>query len=79
MKLGIQRYVDEFVRRSKIKPEEAMELKERLTLLVDKDGQDCYTQLLLEQILQLERLNKNLERGIVVYQGGDAEDVEEEE
>ena len=56
-----------------------MELKERLTLLVDKDGPDCYTQLMVEQILQLERLNENLERGIVIYQGGDAEDVEENE
>ena len=56
-----------------------MELKERLTLLVDKDGNDSIPQLLLEQTLQLERLNENLERGIVTYQGGDAEDVEEEE
>jgi len=79
VKLGIKRYVDEFVRRDKIKPEEAMELKERLELLVAKDGQDCFTQLLLEQILQLDRLNGILERGIVTYQGGDAEDVEEEE
>jgi hypothetical protein len=55
-----------------------MELKDRLTLLVDKDGDDCIPQLMLEQILQLERLNENLERGIVTYQGGDAEDVEEE-
>ena len=55
-----------------------MELKERLTLLVDKDGDDSIPQLLLEQTLQLERLNENLERGIVTYQGGDAEDVEEE-
>jgi len=78
VKHGIQRYVDEFVRRDQIKPEENMELKERLELLVAKDGQDCYTQLLLEQILQLDRLNENLERGIVTYQGGDAEDVEEE-
>jgi len=56
-----------------------MELKERLTLLVDKDGNDSIPQLLLEQTLQLERLNENLERGIVTYQGGDAEDVEENE
>jgi len=56
-----------------------MELKERLTLLVDKDGDNCIPQLLLEQTLQLERLNENLERGIVTYQGGDAEDVEENE
>ena len=55
-----------------------MELKERLTLLVDKDGDDSIPQLMLEQTLQLERLNENLERGIVTYQGGDAEDVEEE-
>ena len=77
MKHGIQRYVDEFVRRDQIKPEEAMELKERLELLVAKDGQDCYTQLLLEQVLQLERIADSLEEGIVVYEGGPAVDVEE--
>ncbi len=77
MKHGIKRYVDEFVRRDQIKPEEAMELKERLELLVAKDGQDCYTQLLLEQVLQLERIADSLEEGIVVYEGGPATDVEE--
>ena len=58
-----------------------MKLKERLTLLVDKEGPDCRTHLMVEQILQLERLNKNLERGIgiVVYEGGPAEDVEDDE
>jgi hypothetical protein len=55
-----------------------MELKDRLTLLVDKDGDDSIPQLMLEQTLQLERLNEILERGIVVYEGGEAEDVEEE-
>ena len=54
-----------------------MELKERLELLVAKDGQDCYTQLLLEQVLQLERIADSLEEGIVVYEGGPAVDVEE--
>ena len=79
MKHGIKRYVDEFVRRDQIKPEEAMELKARLELLVAKDGQDCYTQLLLEQVLQLERIADSLEEGIVVYEGGPAVDVEEGE
>jgi len=79
MKHGIKRYVDEFVRRDQIKPEEAMELKERLELLVAKDGQDCYTQLLLEQVLQLERIADSLEEGIVVYEGGPAVEVEEGE
>ena len=54
-----------------------MELKERLELLVAKDGQDCYTQLLLEQVLQLARIADSLEGGIVVYEGGPAVDVEE--
>lgn len=79
MKHGIKRYVDEFVRRAQIKPEEAMELKARLELLVAKDGQDCYTQLLLEQVLQLERIADSLEEGIVFYEGGPAVDVEEGE
>ncbi len=78
MKHGIKRYVDEFVRRDQIKPEEAMELKERLELLVAKDGQDCFTQLLLEQILQLKRIADSLEEGIVVYEGGPAVDVAKE-
>lgn len=54
-----------------------MELKERLTLLVDKDGPDSFTQLMVEQILQLERIADSLDEGIVVYEGGPAVDEEE--
>jgi hypothetical protein len=54
-------------------------LKERLEILVAKDaGDDVYCQLLLELILQVAKLNKTLEGGIVVYEGGEAEDVVEE-
>jgi len=49
-----------------------------LELLVAKDGQDCFTQLLLEQILQLKRIADSLEEGIVVYEGGPAVDVAKE-
>jgi len=56
-----------------------MKLKDRLNLLVDKGGGGTRNELMVEQILQLERLNKNLERGIVTYQGGDAVEVDEEE
>jgi hypothetical protein len=54
-------------------------LKTRLNLLVEKEGGDTYCQLLLELVLQVAQLNETLERGIVVYEGGEAEDVEEEE
>jgi len=56
-----------------------MTLKDRLNLLVEKGGGGTRNELMVEQILQLERLNENLERGIVTYQGGEAEDVEEDE
>lgn len=56
-----------------------MELKDRLNLLVDKDGNDSIPHLLVEQIVQLEQINEKLDRGIVVYEGGEAEDVEEDE
>ena len=55
-------------------------LKARLEILVAKDaGNDVYCQLLLELILQVAKLNENFERGIVVFEGGEAEDVEEGE
>lgn len=55
-------------------------LKERLEILIAKDaGDDVYCQLMLEMILQVAELNENFKRGIVVYEGGEAEDVEEEE
>lgn len=55
-------------------------LKARLEILVAKDaGDDVYCQLMLEMILQVAELNENFKRGIVVYEGGEAEDVEEEE
>ncbi|MCK5316924.1 MAG: hypothetical protein KAJ55_03370 [Anaerolineales bacterium] len=54
-------------------------LKKRLEILVAKDaGDDVYCQLLLEMILQVAELNENFKRGIVVFEGGEAEDVEEE-
>ncbi len=54
-------------------------LKERLEILIAKDaGDDVYCQLMLEMILQVAELNANFKRGIVVYEGGEAEDVEEE-
>jgi len=56
-----------------------MTLKDRLNLLVEKGGGGTRNELMVEQILQLERLNENLERGIVTFNGGDAEDVEEDE
>ncbi len=55
-------------------------LKERLEILIAKDaGDDVYCQLMLEMILQVAELNENFKRGIVVFEGGEAEDVEEEE
>ena len=55
-------------------------LKERLEILIAKDaGDDVYCQLMLEMILQVAELNANFKRGIVVFEGGEAEDVEEEE
>lgn len=56
-------------------------LKARLEILIAKngDGDDTYCQLLLELILQVAELNENFKRGIVVFEGGEAEDVEEEE
>ena len=75
-----EQYVDELW--AIIKPEGKMEaLKARLEILIAKhgDGEDTYCQLMLEMILQVAELNEHLERGIVTYQGGDAEDVEEEE
>jgi len=56
-----------------------MELKDRLTLLVDKGGGGTRNELMVELILQLETLNETLKRGIITFNGGDAEDVEEEE
>ena len=54
-------------------------LKERLEILIAKDaGNDVYCQLMLEMILQVAELNENFKRGIVVFEGGEAEDVEEE-
>ena len=55
-------------------------LKERLEILIAKhgDGEDTYCQLMLEMILQVAELNENFKRGIVVFEGGEAEDVEEE-
>ncbi len=53
-------------------------LKARLEILIAKDGGDISHQLLLELILQLAELNENFKRGIVVFEGGEAEDVEEE-
>lgn len=56
-------------------------LKARLEILIEKNGDndDTYCQLLLELILQVAELNQNFKRGIVVFEGGEAEDVEEEE
>jgi hypothetical protein len=49
-----------------------------LEILIAKDsGDDVYCQLMLEMILQVAKLNETLEGGIVVYEGGEAEDVEE--
>ncbi len=56
-----------------------MALKERLNLLVDKNGPDCFTQLMVEMILQTERIADSLEEGIVVYEGGPAVDEVEEQ
>ncbi|MFQ5539017.1 MAG: hypothetical protein ACE5FB_01330 [Candidatus Binatia bacterium] len=53
------------------------ELKARLDVLVEKEGSDTYCQLLLELVLQLAKLNENLENGIVFYEGGEAEEVED--
>ena len=54
-------------------------LKKRLEILIAKDsGDDVYCQLMLEMILQVAELNENFKRGIVVFEGGEAEDVEEE-
>jgi len=54
------------------------ELKARLELLVSKDSEEQLPQLLLEIVLQLAELNENFKRGLVVFEGGEAEDVEEE-
>jgi len=55
------------------------ELKTRLNILVDKEGRNADRELTLELILQVAELNENFKRGIVVFEGGEAEDVEEEE
>lgn len=57
---------------------EVEELKSRLNILVDKEGRNADRELTLEMILQLAELNANFKRGIVVFEGGEAEDVEEE-
>ena len=55
-------------------------LKARLEILIAKDaGNDVYCQLMLEMILQVAELNENFKRGLVVFEGGEAEDVEEGE
>ena len=55
-----------------------MSLKERLSLLVEKSGGGTQSELMVELIVQVERLGDLLDRGIVVFEGGDAENVEEE-
>ena len=55
-------------------------LKARLEILIAKDaGNDVYCQLMLEMILQVAELNENFKRGLVVFEGGEAEDGEEGE
>lgn len=56
-----------------------MSLKERLSLLVEKGGGGTRNELMVELIVQVERLGDILDRGIVVFEGGEAEDVEEDE
>ncbi len=55
------------------------ELEARLNILVDKEGRNADRELWVELILQVAKLNENLERGIVIFEGGEAEDAEEEE